>query len=97
MNDNGINDKLSKVLDVVIESLGTVGVEIDSFDHNDESPVFNVCIDGDNENYEESDVLNYTYRLLWTLVNGKVTDDNRDNKIVLNYRYKEGPANAWSR
>lgn len=75
----------TKIVDLTIVTLGQMGVTLKDIDVDRETPEFYISLNTKSLVESKEVVLSETYRILWTLCYGKVTDENRDLKIKLNY------------
>ena len=63
-----------------------MGVTLTNVDIKDGSGVFYVSLNKSKLIQSVEETLKSVYGILWTLVHGKLTDENRDEKIDLQYK-----------
>lgn len=78
--------KVKEVIKMIVKTLNQMGVTLLNVDVDLETPVYFVEIDGKRTIQSLNDTLTSTYGILWTLTYGKVTDENRELKIDLQYK-----------
>lgn len=84
MNKN--EEGIRSVVKLMIKTLNQMGVTLVNIDVDSSNvPIFFIEVDKSKILQSLEDTLNSAYGILWTLVNGKVTDENRDEKIDLRY------------
>lgn len=87
MEDKSEEVILDNAVSQVVNTLKFYGVEIINMEVSEKGPPsFKVQIISSKSKREIKDTLNIVYWSLWSLVYGKYTDENKNNKIVLNYK-----------
>lgn len=84
---------MKSVIDVgqtVIKTLDQMGVTLKDIDPDKEEVVFYVALSKSRLLQSVEETLKSVYGILWTLVHGKITDKNRNEKIDLEYEVVEG-------
>lgn len=84
---------MKSVIDVgqtVIKTLDQMGVTLKDIDPDKEEVVFYVSLSKSRLLQSVDETLRSVYGILWTLVYGKITDKNRNEKIDLEYEVVEG-------
>lgn len=84
---------MKSVIDIgqtVIKALDQMGVTLKDIDFDKEEVVFYVSLNKSRLLQTVEETLESAYGILWTLVYGKITDKNRNEKIDLEYEVVEG-------
>lgn len=77
---------LDKLIGVVLKSFSQMGVTLINVNiDNNIVPEYYVQLDKSKLLQSSDETLKSVYGILWTLTYGKVTDKNRNCKIILNY------------
>lgn len=71
---------------LVLSTLSQMGVTLTNVDTKNDSGVFYVSLNKSKLIQSVEETLKSVYGILWTLVHGKLTDENRDKKIYLQYK-----------
>ena len=77
-----------KLINFIVTSFSHDGVSITGMEISDNVPTYYISVDINKIMTSLDNVLNECYKVLWILTYGKITDDNRDNKINMKYSIK---------
>lgn len=77
---------LDKLIEIVLKSFSQMGVTLVNVNiDNNIVPEYYVQLDKSKLLQSSDETLKSVYGILWVLTYGKVTDKNRNCKIILNY------------
>ena len=78
-----------KVVSLVLDTLSQMGVTLTGM-KTEEIPEYDIELSQKNLIQSVEDTLKSSYGILWSLTYGKLTDENRLNKINLKYKVVRG-------
>lgn len=81
--------KLGDLVNLVLATLNQMGATLMNIDSDKQVPTYYVQLDKDKLLHSVDDTLKSIYGILWTLTYGKITDENRNEVIRLEYKIKE--------
>lgn len=81
---------LSRIVKLMLAELKQQGVTLTQSDVTANPPKFSVVLHKKSLIQSETDTLNSVYGILWVLANGKLTKENNNRRIDLNYKVVEG-------
>lgn len=79
-----------KIVTLVLDTLSQMGVTLTGMRSGEEVPEYDIELSQKNLIQSVEDTLKSSYGILWSLTYGKLTDENRLNKINLKYKVVRG-------
>lgn len=74
-----------QLVETVLKSFNQMGVTLVNINFNATLPEYYVQVDKSRTLQSVEDTLKSVYKTLWVLTYGKVSEQNKRNKIILNY------------